>query len=74
MGGVGDGAIGVDVVVVVGGVTVVGGDVSVGSVGGGVGVGVVVVVGGGGVGGVVGCCQPVFTSIPASSGQFRAQS
>jgi hypothetical protein len=35
---------------------------------------VVVVVGGGVVGGVVGCCRPVSTSIPASSGQFRAQS
>ena len=37
----------------------------------------VVVVGGGGggvVGGVVGCCPPVSTSIPASSGQFRARS
>ena len=37
----------------------------------------VVVVGGGGggvVGGVVGCCLPVSTSIPASSGQFRARS
>jgi hypothetical protein len=37
-------------------------------------VGVVVVGGGGVVGGVVGCCQPVSASIPASSGQFRAQS
>ena len=40
-------------------------------------VGAVVVVGGGGgvvVGGVVGCCRPVSTSIPASSGQFRARS
>ena len=36
----------------------------------------VVVVGGGGgvVVGVVGCCQPVSTSIPASSAQFRARS
>ena len=39
-------------------------------------VGVVVVGGGGGgvVGGVVGCYQSVSTSIPASSGQVRAQS
>ena len=36
---------------------------------------VVVVVGGGGVvGGVIGCCRPVSTSIPASFAQSRAQS
>ena len=37
-------------------------------------VGVAVVGGGGVVGGVVGCYQSVSTSIPASSGQFRARS
>ena len=35
---------------------------------------VVVVVVDGVVGGVDGCCQPVSTSIPASSGPFRARS